>query len=166
MFSLGKNNKQRLHLAGQWLLVIAGCAQFAGYLLKSPSLRGLAMAYCVAPLPTVFSTVKGVEGFDTKHTLLFVNEKGKQDSSEIGRKAFTQFHGHYFLKNAYSIFLAYPHVIKTEALNNGWEFALCKKNLLNECGINCIMSNAFIRTKRYRFGKKETIQFKPDCCKP
>ena len=166
MLSFGKNNKRRLHLAGQWLLVIAGCGQFAGYLLKSPSLRGLAMAYCVAPLPTVFSTVKGVEGFDTKHTLFFINEKGNRDSSEIGQKAFTQFQGHYFLKNAYSIFLAYPHVIKTQGLTNGWEFALCKKDLLNECGIYYIMSNAFIQTKRYRFGKRETIRFKPDCSNP
>ncbi|CAN5612527.1 hypothetical protein BH10BAC3_BH10BAC3_14040 [soil metagenome] len=166
MFSFAKSNKQHLHLAGQWLLVIAGCAQFTGYLFKSPSLRGLGMAYCVAPLPTVFSTVNGVEGFDTKHTLFFINEKGYHDSSEIDQKAFAQFHGHYFLKNAYSIFLAYPHVIKTQALNNGWEFALCNKDLMIECGMYCKMSNAYIQTKRYRFGKKETIQFKPDCSKP
>lgn len=166
MLSFGKKIKQRFHVAGQWLLVIAGCAQFAGYLFKSPSLRGVAMAYCVAPLPTVFSTIKGVEGFDTKHTLFFVNQQGNHDSSEINQKAFEEFHGHYFLKNAYSIFLAYPHVIKMEELTNGWEFALCKKDLLTECGFNFIMTNAFIQTKRYRFGKKEIIQFKPGCSNP
>ncbi len=44
------------------VLIAIGCLQFAGYIFKRPVLRGLGIAYSVAPLPTVFSTINGVEG--------------------------------------------------------------------------------------------------------
>ena len=166
MISIGKNCRKRIYNAAIGLLLFSGCLQFIGYIFHSRTIRGLGLAYGVAPLPTVFSTISGVEGFDTKHTLFFKNQNGQNDSLDLNQRLFSDFQGHYFLKNAYTIFIAYPHILKPELINDGWSFALCRKNLLHECNLSDTITNPEIHSTRIRNGIKEIIVINPHCDKP
>jgi len=135
MISIDKKWKKWIYNTGVGLLLFSGCLQFLGFIFRSREVRGLGLAYSVAPLPTVFSTINGVEGFDTKHTLYFKNQNGQSDSVALNQNLFTAFRGHYFLKNAYSLFIAYPHILKPEHITDGWNFALCRSNLLQQCNL-------------------------------
>jgi hypothetical protein len=147
----------------QWGLLIAGCTQIAGYLLDSQLLKGLGFSYCFGPLPTVFSTVEGVEGFDTKHAVIYQDAKGQTDSLPLDQAFFTAFRGHYYLKNAFSIFLAYPHVLKPEAVKDGLHFFLCRSQLQSANGTDLEMHNPGLLTRRLRDGKMEVILVSPPC---
>ena len=151
---------------GTGLLLFGGCLQFIGFIFQSREVRGLGLAYSVAPLPTVFSTIKGVEGFDTKHTLYFRQQNGQSDSVELNQELFSDFRGHYFLKNAYSIFIAYPHILKPAHVNDGWNFALCRQNLLQDCNLPKAITEPQIHSVRIRDGKRESILVIPDCGRP
>jgi hypothetical protein len=157
--------KHTFFVIGQWILIIIGCSQMAGYIFNNRALRGLGLAYGTAPLPTVFSTVEGVEGFDTKHTIYFTTVAGKKDSVAFDQILLDQFHGHYFLKNAYSIFIAYPHILKPQQITDGWAFALCKRNLLDQCNMDTQVQEPYVQTKRSYLNKVENVQSQPQCNK-
>jgi len=166
MVSIGKKWRKKIYNAGIGLLLFAGCLQFVGYIFHSREIRGLGLAYGVAPLPTVFSTISGVEGFATRHTLYFNKQNGQTDSLVLDQRLFSKFHGHYFLKNAYTIFIAYPHILKPGLVDDGWNFALCRKNLLHECNLSDTITNPEIHSTRIRNGIKENIVINPHCNKP
>ena len=166
MISIGKKWRKSIYSIGMGLLLFSGCLQFIGYNFDSREIRGIGLAYGVAPLPTVFSTINGVEGFDTKHTLVFKNQNSQNDSLDLNQRIFSDFKGHYFLKNAYTIFIAYPHILKPELINDGWNFALCRKNLLHECNLSDTITNPEIHSIRIRNGVKEIVLIKPDCARP
>lgn len=145
------------------LLIALGCLQFAGYILKIPALRGLGIAYSVAPLPTVFSTINGVEGFATVQTIHGSDDNGKPDSIKLDQRVFSQFKGHYFLKQAYSIFLAYPHILKPRLVDDALNFALCERNIFKRFGIQSEIKNPSIHIERTRFKKNEHVILIPNC---
>lgn len=145
------------------LLIAVGCLQFAGYIIKKPILRGLGIAYSVAPLPTVFSTINGVEGFTTMHTIYYTDANQKYDSIKLDQHLFSQFRRHYFLKQAYSIFLAYPHILKPRMVEDGLDFILCKKNIFKSLSIKNQIKNPSIHTDRTRFNKIEHIILASNC---
>ncbi|MEO6219989.1 MAG: hypothetical protein ABIO81_06140 [Ginsengibacter sp.] len=145
------------------LLIAIGCLQFVGYILKKPALRGLGIAYGIAPLPTVFSTINGVEGFATAHTIHFIDDENKPRKVNLNQHLFSRFKGHYFLKQAYSIFLAYPHVLKPCMVEEGLKYALCKRNIFYGFRIKNKIKNPSIQTERSRFNKMEHIILNPYC---
>ena len=155
--------KTKFRSALQIILISVGCLQFAGYVFKNIPLRGLGISYCVGPLPTVFSTIGGVEGFSSTHTIHFTNDKGKADTIKLDQHLFSQFNGHYFLKNAYSLFLAYPHILKPRQVADGVNFALCKRNIFFRFEIKNKIKNPTIQIEQRRFNKKENTILIPEC---
>ena len=146
-------------------LIIVGCLQVAGYFLKSRNLRGLGFAFGASPLPTVFGTVKGVEGFTTRHTVFFLNKNSQTDSVLLDQRMFNQFKGSYFLKNSYSIFLAYPHMLKPGQVSAATDFLLCKRNLIKEFGLDESITDLSVQTRKNLYGKQEITTLKPACKK-
>jgi hypothetical protein len=156
-------NKNRITNIFSILLLIIGCLQMAGYVFKNPVLRGLGFSYGASPLPTVFGTVKGIEGFSTRHRIVFINKNGETKTVYLDKKLFTHFNGSYLLKNAYSIFLAYPHVLKPEQVRNGVTYILNRSNLneqfaiINSFGEPTLVSDRVINghyiTKYYKPGR-------------
>ena len=145
------------------ILISLGCLQFAGYVFKNSELRGLGIAYCVGPLPTVFSTINGVEGFSAVHTIHFTDDKGNAGIIKLDQHVFSQFNGHFFLKNAYSLFLAYPHILKPRQVADGVNFSLCKRNIFYRFGIKNKIENPSIQIEQSRFNTKENIILIPKC---
>jgi hypothetical protein len=155
--------KNKFKKAISVLLIVAGCLQFAGYIFKMPALRGLGIAYCVGPLPTVFSTVGGVEGFTTRHSIHFTDDKGYAGIIKLDQHFFSRFRGHYFLKQSYSLFLAYSHMLKPRQVAGAVDFALCKRNIFSRFGVKDKITSSFIEIKRRRFDKPEDIILVPKC---
>ena len=122
------------------ILISPGCLQFAGYIFKNLALRGLGIAYCVAPLPTVFSTIGGVEGFQPCIQSILPTIKGKAGTIKLDRHIFSRFKGHYFLKQAYSL-SCIPTYIKTSRGGRRSIFALCKRNIFSRFGIENKIKN-------------------------
>lgn len=134
-------------------LTIVGCLQFGGYILKSRALRGLGFSFGVSPHPIVFGTVNGVEGFNTYHTLIYVTTEGNQATMPLDQKSFSQFNGSFFLKMAYSLFLAYPHMLKPEQVEQGSEYFFCKQGLQENFNVNNSKSCLAIESERQRYGR-------------
>jgi hypothetical protein len=158
-----KKGGRLLPLIFQFMLLVAGCTQIAGYVLNSRILKGLGFSWCFGPLPTVFSTVNGVEGFDTQQSIAFQNAQGKTDSLALDRAVFSSFREHYFLKNAYSILLAYPHVLKREAADDGLNYMLCGNHIQQVFGLETHMHSPALITTRIRDGKREMLLVNPNC---
>jgi hypothetical protein len=158
-----KKIRSRLGLWAQWLLLLAGCTQFAGYVFDNKSLRGLGFAYCIGPRPTVFSTIEGVEGFDTRHTLLYTDSMGQRDSLQLDQAFFSDFPAHYFLKNAYSIFFAYPHMFKAGLVDDAMKHAFCELKLPGLRNRLTVCKDPVLRTQRVMKGTPEVIHHRPNC---
>ena len=146
-----------------WVLIAAGCTQMAGYVFQSRVFQGFGFAYGVGPLPTVFSTVNGVEGISTRHTLFFTNHNGRKDTIRLGQEEFSHFRGSYFLKNSYSLFLAYPHVLKPEQVSSGMNFLLCKRNLGLQFNIRDSLQDPSVQIERIMHGKHEIKLLESSC---
>nr|WP_294905748.1 hypothetical protein [uncultured Lacibacter sp.] len=145
------------------LLIITGCLQIAGYITGSKALRGIGFSYGASPLPTVFGTVNGVEGFSTEHQLLYTNRKSEKDSVLLDQEIFSHFRGSYYLKNSYSIFLAYPHILKDEQVSGGMHFLLCKKNLLKQFNLPDTLDELQLKTIKKVYDIPEVKIFNPVC---
>src|SRR5436190_1011346 len=104
------------------ILLMIGSLQIIGYIFRSQTIRGLGFVSGAAPLPIVFSNVKGVDGFDTQHSLIVSSTSGNVDTIALDKKLFSQFNGAFFLKESYSIFLAYSHLFSPEQLRAGSNF--------------------------------------------
>lgn len=148
------------------VLVLLGSLQMLGYILKIPELSGLGFSYGASPLPTVFSNVKGVDGFDTEQQLHVTDARGTIDTIELDQQLFAQFTGPFFLKESYAIFLAYSHILTPQQLEAGSRFMLCRKNIFTSFGINESSSNSSIHTYRTIYGNKEIKVLHPDCNNP
>lgn len=145
------------------LLIFIGCLQMAGYFTGSRALRGIGFSYGASPLPTVFGTVNGVEGFSTEHKLLYTNKPSEKDSILLDQEIFSQFRGSYYLKNSYSIFLAYPHVLKEEQVSDGMHYLLCKKNLLKQFNLPDTLHQLRLKSAKTVYGFPEVKLFNPAC---
>ena len=87
-------------------------------------------------------------------------------SIALDKKLFSQFDGAFFLKESYSIFLAYSHIFTPEQLEAGSNFLLCKKNIFTSFNIRDKSNDNYILTKRTIYGKKETKPLHPECNNP
>jgi hypothetical protein len=148
------------------ILLVIGSLQIIGYIFGSQTIRGLGFVSGAAPLPIVFSNVKGVDGFDTKHSLIVSSTTGNVDTIALDKKLFSQFSGAFFLKESYSIFLAYSHIFTPKQLEAGSNFMLCKKNIFTSFNIKDTSNDNYILTKRTNYGKKEIKLLHPQCNNP
>lgn len=95
------NEKLRKHLCV--LLFAVASLQIVGYVVGSQALRGLAAATAAAPLPLVFSDVRGLEPFASKFTFILDDA----DSIPITPELYQRLQGPYNRRNVYGAALAY-----------------------------------------------------------
>lgn len=162
---MSKKYFKRTYILSVILLAIGGL-QIIGYVFQSQAIRGLGFVSGAAPLPIVFSNVKGVDGFDTQHSLIVSGTNGNTDTIALDKQLFSQFNGAFFLKESYSIFLAYSHIFSPGQLQAGSDFMLCRKNIFSSFNITDKSNDNYILTKRTVYGKKEIKLLHPECNNP
>ena len=143
-------NKSNLTRTLTIALTVLGCFQTIGYIFDSQFFRGIGFSYGVSPRPTVFGTVQGVEGFDTSHSLRYINQQGDTVTVTLDKNHFSNLQGAY-LKNTYSIFLAYPHVLKPEMVQEGGNYLLCGQHM-EQFGITDINQSLSIESHKKVLG--------------
>jgi len=87
-------------------LLALGSIQFAGYALHSPALRGIGAATGAAPLPKVFSAVKGYETFATQFDVAY-EINGRTQRQAITPEFYSRLRGPYNRRNVYGAALSY-----------------------------------------------------------
>ena len=91
---------------GALLVLLVGSLQFAGVLLQSQVLRGLGAASLAAPLPKVFSDVRGLETFASDFTILYELD-GETESVAVTPEFYAKLGGPYNRRNVYGAALSY-----------------------------------------------------------
>lgn len=89
------------------VLSVVGCAQMAGYLAGSRSLRGIGAATMIAPFPKVFSDVDGLETFASEFTLRWREEDGAPRELRLTPELYARLGGAYNRRNVYGAALSY-----------------------------------------------------------
>lgn len=111
----------------------------------------------------VFGTVDGVEGFSTKHFLSYTIHSDEIVSIELDRDHFSEFRGSHFLKTAYSLFLAYPHMLKPDQVEAGAHYLLCEKCILEDFSIEDGIESISLTSYRTRLNSEFNTILNPDC---
>lgn len=155
-------SKTQFSKIAAYVLIFFGCLQFIGYVAKQKSVRGLGIAYCIAPLPTVFSTIQGVEGFDSE-VKVFYDTGNLTDSILVSPATFNSFKGSYQLKNAYALFLCYPHILKPEMVESGIAYALCRGDLLRRLQVKKVFRNPRLEVIRKTEERYVSSKVAPKC---
>jgi hypothetical protein len=145
------------------LLTVLGCLQFGGYLFNNRAMRGLGFAFGISPHPIVFSTVEGVEGFDTHHKFTYLDNHDKVVSVPLDMEHFSNLQGSFFLRNAFALFLAYPHMLKPEQVDYGTQYLLCQQGMFDAFDIREGKTCVAIESHRTRFGREFNSILTADC---
>ena len=93
------------------VLVAIGLIQVAGYLAKSPKLRGLGTALASSPLPIVFTQVRGLETFASGFELEYRGPDGQKHVTPITPREYSRLGGPYNWRNVYGAAISYGPVL-------------------------------------------------------
>lgn len=88
------------------LILVLSSSQIAGLLLESRVLRGLGAASLMAPLPKVFSDVRGLETFASDFTILYELD-GATQAVAVTPAFYGRLAGPYNRRNVYGAALSY-----------------------------------------------------------
>lgn len=87
-------------------LVALGLVQMAGEMLGLLPVKALALATVASPAPRVFSTVKGLEPYSTRFSIVWTDREGKERSLAVTPEVYARLRGPYNRRNAYGAAMA------------------------------------------------------------
>ena len=106
------------------VLLLLAASQLAGLLLGSRVLRGLGAASVMAPLPKVFSDVRGLETFASDFVILYEDD-GVTHTVEVTPALYSRLAGPYNRRNVYGAALSFgprlPEELWTAVFCHGLE---------------------------------------------
>ena len=83
------------------VLLIVGLLQPTGYILKSPTISGIAFASASSPLPLVFTTYNQIETFSTDFALQGELSNGTIIAKNIDKELYEKIDGPYNRRNVF-----------------------------------------------------------------
>lgn len=118
-----------------YILVIAiGGLRMVGWMAGSETLRGIGAITAAAPLPIVFTEVKGVETFASDVHLAFT-VNGRDSSIRITPAVYRRTEGPYNRRNVYGAAIAYGPVMEEALWQSVLSHAWCTGMLEREFGV-------------------------------
>jgi len=87
-------------------LLALGLLQMAGDTLGLLPLKALALATAASPAPRVFSTVKGLEPYSTRFSIVWTDREGRERSLPVSPELYARLRGPYNRRNAYGAAMA------------------------------------------------------------
>lgn len=138
---------------GYVLIVVVGLLQIAGYCFRMPSVRGLGQALSSAPLPIVFTEVKGVETFAADFFIGFTDSSGTYQEVAITPEMYSRLQGPYNRRNVYGAAISYGPVLPEKIWKSVLNYGVCNKTLLMELGVPSNGSNYVVRIKSRTEGR-------------
>lgn len=87
-------------------LLALGLMQMAGDATGLLPVKALALATGASPAPRVFSTVKGLEPYSTRFSIVWTDAEGKERSLPVTPEVYARLRGAYNRRNAYGAAMA------------------------------------------------------------
>lgn len=147
------------------LILFLASSQLLGLLLGSRVLRGLGAATLMAPLPKVFSDVRGLETFASDFTILY-EEDGVTQQIAVTPAFYSRLAGPYNRRNVYGAALSYGPRLP-EAL---WSAVFCHGLEPNgpfrkELGIPARATGVRVRIETKTRERSDSWTLKPRCAR-
>lgn len=121
------------------------------------------MASASAPLPIVFTEVKGVETFASNFYVSFETSDGANDTVQITPALYSELNGPYNRRNVYGAAISYAPVLPDSLRTSVLEHGLCKGTLLEELGIPGDARNVTIIIQTRTDGRNQEWIYEVNC---
>jgi hypothetical protein len=145
-------------------LLVVGSLQMIGYAIGNRVLLGLGAATAVAPLPKVFSDVRGLEPFASTFTLHYWRARGAVDEIVVTPELYRRLKGPYNRRNAYGAALAYAPRLPTPLWTAVYCYGLSPDGpLRRELGLRRDDKEFAITIRTLTKGRHDTWIFAPVC---
>ena len=131
------------------IVVLIGMLQIIGYVTKVDAIRSLGIVSSSAPLPLVFTEVKGVETFVSDFYIRYKDAEGVQQELKLTPENYRQLRGPYNRRNIYGAAIGYGPVLPESLWNSVLSYGLCNHVLNEEFNISNEVSevSVFIKTR-------------------
>lgn len=153
---------------GPIALLALGSLQMVGYLVGSPVLRGLGLAYVASPLPLVFSHFRGLETFAADFSIDVTTHNGEAIHVKMTPQLYAQLQGPYNRRNVYGALFSHGAMFNTPqemALRDGiLRYGLCNEGpLQHEFQLPASVDTATITVASKTAGKEHTFHYTIRC---
>ena len=95
-------------------LVVVGCVQFVGDLLRLPTIKGIGFASHASPAPKVFTSQQGFETFSNRFYVTWSDAYGVTRETELTRQRYDGLRGPYNRRNAYGAAFSYGPILAAD----------------------------------------------------
>lgn len=127
------------------LVLLLGSLQIIGYLSGVKPVRALGQAMCTAPLPIVFTEVRGVETFASDFYIQYEDSLGNHYSDLITPEMYNKLEGPYNRRNIYGAAISYGPVLPDSLWGAVLNYGTCTGTLKEELGIPSTAEEISIR---------------------
>ncbi len=144
-------------------IVLIGMLQIIGYVTKVEMIRSLGIVTSSAPLPLVFTEVKGVETFVSDFYIRYTDENGAAQELQLTPEVYKHLKGPYNRRNIYGAAIGYGPVLPESLWNSVLSYGLCNHGLNEEFNISNEVTevSVFIKTRTAR--RNDSWELTPGC---
>jgi hypothetical protein len=119
------------------VLILIGCAQMAGDVLRIPIAKALGAATGASPAPKVFTAQDGFETYANRFFLEWQDAAGNRRSIELTPEVYSSFRGPYNRRNVYGAVLSYAPVLDANPLTRPMFRSVLKRAF---CGASSVLA--------------------------
>ena len=145
------------------LVVLIGMLQIIGYVTKVDAIRSLGIVSSSAPLPLVFTEVKGVETFVSDFYIRYKDAEGVQQELKLTPEIYKQLRGPYNRRNIYGAAIGYGPVLPESLWNSVLSYGLCNHVLNEEFDISNEASEVSVSIKTRTAHRDDSWILTPKC---
>jgi len=144
-------------------VLVIGMLQIIGYLTKMKTIRDLGAVTGSAPLPIVFTEVKGVEAYASDFYLQFKNEKGLLEEIKLTPEIYSKLKGPYNRRNVYGAAIAGAPILPETLWKPILTYGFCNDILKNELQLPVNHDELSVKIITRTKGRSDNWDLKIDC---
>ena len=145
------------------LVLLLGSLQLIGYLTGIKHVRAIGQAICTAPLPIVFTEVRGVETFASDFYIQYDDTLGKSHVELITPEMYSKLSGPYNRRNIYGAAISYGPVLPDSLWGAVLNYGTCTGTLKQELGIPAESESVAIRIVSRTKGRNTAWLLETSC---
>lgn len=123
------SGRERLVAAG---LIIIGCLQMAGDVLRIPVVKAIGAATSASPAPKVFTAQDGFETYANRFFVEWRGPSGEQKSLELTPEVYAALQGPYNRRNVFGAMFSYAPVLDANPLTRPMFRTVLKRSFCGE----------------------------------
>lgn len=147
------------------LVLVIGFLRIAGWLLDNDTVKGLGAVTAAAPLPIVFTEVKGVETFANNVFIVFEDSTRTTTELPVTPALYSRLSGPYNRRNVFGAAIAYGPVLDEALWQSVLRYGLCSGVLQKEMGLPITIRNTRFVLRSRTKGRTDEWVLKPLPCR-